>query len=210
MTYPTALTVALADPRAAAGELLRIVKNTVGLDIDRFLDELNAAAAVAWDAATERALVDSLLMTWDEIRAMRAAGMDIQSHSRRHRVLQTLDEAGLDDELRGSKEDLEAAMGGGFRCRTVAYPVGRSIVSAPQVRAAVARAGYDCGFSNANGVNYLLPGFLPSARRVDAFDVHRIAMDRELSPEMFRSLLAVPLMAYVSANHDAGTIGYGR
>ena len=201
LAYPRPLTLDLADRRAAAGTLLRIVKDTTGLDIPRFLDELTAAAEVPWTAALERTLTDGLLMTWPDIRTLRDAGMDIQSHSRQHRVLQTLDAAALDDELAGSKADLERALGGA-RVRTIAYPVGKSIAAAPEVRAAVARAGYDCGFSNANGVNYLLPSYFPSARRIDPLDLHRIAIDRDMSAAMFRSQLAVPAMAYSSSRNS--------
>ena len=199
LTYPGPQTIDLADRGAAADVLLRIIKDTKGLDIGRFLDEVTAAMQVVWNAALERTLTDGLLMTWADIRALHDAGMDIQSHTRCHRVLQTLDDRALDDELGGSKRDLEDALGGGARVRTIAYPVGRSIATASAVRAAVVRAGYDCGFSNATGVNYLVPGFFSGVGRVDPLDVHRIAIDRKMSSAMFRSQLAWPAIGYAGA-----------
>ena len=62
-------------------------------------------------------------MTWDDVRALAGAGMDIESHTRTHRVLDTLDRDQLRDELVGSRRDLEAQLGRPIRA--IAYPVGR-------------------------------------------------------------------------------------
>ena len=51
------------------------------------------------------------LMTWDEIDAMRTAGIDFGSHTRTHPALDQLDENMLMDELCGSREELERSMG---------------------------------------------------------------------------------------------------
>ena len=110
LSYPRDLVLPLvtAGERAAAiGRVLRIVKTEVGLDLDRFLGAVAAAAGVVWTEALERTLADAALMTWDQVRALRRAGMDVQSHTRTHRVLQTLAPAQLRDELCGSKADLE-------------------------------------------------------------------------------------------------------
>lgn len=50
-------------------------------------------------------------VTWDQLREMRSAGMDIQSHTRAHPFLSELDEARLTDELRGAKEALDRELG---------------------------------------------------------------------------------------------------
>jgi peptidoglycan/xylan/chitin deacetylase (PgdA/CDA1 family) len=113
--------------------------------------------------------------------------MDIQSHTRSHRVLQTLSADRLADELAGSRADIEREIGAPVR--TVAYPVGYSIRHVPRIRAAVQRAGYEIGFTNATGVNYLW-------RPTDPLDVRRVPMMREQSTSMFRGLLAMPPLAY--------------
>ncbi|MCA9678628.1 MAG: polysaccharide deacetylase family protein [Kofleriaceae bacterium] len=194
VAYPAPATHDPRDP-GAAGVLVKVVKNTRGLDVDRFLDELTAACGVTWSRDLERELTDGLLLTWDGIRALRDAGMDIESHTRRHRVLQTLDDEALRDELSGSRDDLARELG--RAPRTVAYPVGRSIAAHAQIRAAVHAAGYRVGFSNASGATWLRPG-------IDPFDIGRLAMDRELPDAMFFGQLAIPQLGYRSASHGVG------
>ena len=123
LSFPRHMELDLRDRSATIGTLLALIKNTPGLDIDRFLDELGRATGSLWNDGIERRLADQLIMTWDDVRALRTAGMDIQSHTRRHRVLQTLDGDALADELAGSRAELERELG--EPVRTIAYPVGR-------------------------------------------------------------------------------------
>lgn len=185
LRYPEALD--LPANGASVKTLIKLVKQTHGLDVDRFLTELTAAAGVDWDDATERALADDVIMTWDQVRALRDAGMDVQSHTRSHRVLQTLPEDQLAEELTGSREILERELD--QPVRAVAYPVGREIAHIPQIRNAVRDAGYAVGFSNATGVNYRMS-------RIDPFGVRRLAVDRDASHEMFCGSLVVPPLAF--------------
>lgn len=192
IAYPTANELDVAHPKAA-GALVKVVKNTAGLDIARFLDEVTDALKVPWSAEIERALTDALLMTWPEIRQLGGAGMDIESHTRGHRVLQTLDRAGLDDELAGSRADLQRELG--TAPRTVAYPVGRSIAHDLLIRDAVTRAGYRVGFTNASGATWM-------RGKPDPLDVGRLAMDRDLTDDFLLGQLAIPQLGYRSANHE--------
>jgi peptidoglycan/xylan/chitin deacetylase (PgdA/CDA1 family) len=191
--YPRPLVLELRDRSAAIGALLAVVKTHHDLDLERFLVELAAAAGVAWDDAIERQFADALIMTWDEVRALRAVGMDVQSHTAGHRVLQTLPAAELDRELAGSKARLEAELG--EPVRTLSYPVGRPIASAPHIRDAVAAAGYELGFSNSSGINY-------DWRRLDRYDVRRVSVDPGASHALFLAQLAVPPLAGAAAGRD--------
>lgn len=193
LEVPRPMELDATDRERTIGTLLDIIKNTPGLDIDAFLDELGRATGALWNAGIERKLADQLIMSWDDVRALRAAGMDVQSHTRRHRVLQTLDSAALADELAGSRAELERELG--EPVRTIAYPVGRTVAREPEIRDAVTEAGYAVGFTNASGANYLW-------RRLDPLDVRRIAMGRDCSPSMFLGQLAIPPLAHVSPNHD--------
>src|SRR5262249_44148887 len=136
MTYPHTMTLDLADPRVA-DKLNAVIKDTPAneLDVDRYLDELGHALGVEWNREIEARYADHLIMTWDQVRALARAGMDVESHGRRHRVLQTLDGAALDDELAGARRDLEAELG--RPVRAVAYPVGRRIHSEQHIRKAL-------------------------------------------------------------------------
>lgn len=193
--FPRRIELTLDDREAAAEQLVHLVKTEPHLDLEAFLDAVTSAAGLAWSDQLERDLADETIMTWDEIRRLRAAGMDVQSHTRRHRVLQTLETHELADELEGSRRDLEAQLD--EPVRAIAYPVGRAVAHVPAIRAALQRAGYALGFSNATGVNYRL-------RQVDPLAIRRLAVDRGASDAFFRGSLAIPPLAYIKRDHRAG------
>jgi peptidoglycan/xylan/chitin deacetylase (PgdA/CDA1 family) len=192
LRYPSPLTLTVADPTTAT-TLNDLIKDTHGLDLDRFLDELAAALDVPWSRAIEARYADGLIMTWDHVRALARAGMDVESHSRHHRVLQTLSDPELADDLAGSRRDLEAQLG--RPVRLIAYPVGRRVHREDRIRNALLAAGYRAGLSNHSGVN-------PWWRRpIDPFDLRRLATDRAMSEPMFLTQIAVPPLAYVSSHN---------
>src|SRR5262249_33967057 len=59
----------LDDP-ALHDKLTDIVKNTMELDVERFLDGLAAALGVDWTPAIETRHAEELIMTWDQVRAL--------------------------------------------------------------------------------------------------------------------------------------------
>ena len=161
------------------------VKRTFGMDIDRYVAELAVAARVPWTEERERELADDLLMTWEHVRALRAAGMDIGSHTRTHRPLETLDMEALRDELVGSKADLENVLQEPIDA--ISYPVGRSVAHNPVLRGELASAGYCLGFTYNTGVQYLVGA-------VDPLNIHRFAAevgDEEMT--FLLSLIVPPL-----------------
>lgn len=198
LTYPKPVEIVRADP-GAHHQLTDIIKSTPGLDIDRFLDELNAAFGVEWNREIEASHADGVVMTWDHLRALTRAGMDVESHTRGHRVLQTLDDNALRDELLGSKQDLEAQLG--RPVRAIAYPVGRKIARKERIRSAVAAAGYRVGLSNASGATRIWPSPMSGVWPTDPFDVCRLSTDKALSDAMYFAQVAVPRLAYIG-RHD--------
>ena len=191
LAYPEHLTFPLAtaaDRKAAIRALLRVVKDTYALDLERFLAEVADASGVALDRDEERRRVDALMMTWDHVRALRRAGMDVASHTRTHRVVQTLEPAALADELAGSRRVLEGVLG--EPVRAISYPVGKPIRETPHVRDAVRAAGYELGFSNSSGVN--------DRWTFDPFDAKRLSVDGVDGDAHLRGLLAAPILAYSS------------
>jgi len=186
LAYPSDIELSLATPddRAAAiNRALRVVKTHVGLDLERFLDELAIAADVRWAPVVERDLAEANLMTWDQVRELRAAGMDIQSHTRTHRVLQTLDAKQLREELRGSRDDLEQELGAPISA--ISYPVGHRLQQRDDLRQALKDAGYKLGFTNATGTHRIRPDG-------DPYDVSRIGLDFGMPDTLFRAMLAAP------------------
>ena len=198
ITYPEPIEIEPQDPKVRR-KLLNLIKGTASLDIDRFLNELCIALKVEWNTEIEHEYANGLIMTWDQVRALARAGMDVESHGRRHRVLKTLDNDMLADELAGSRADLEAALG--RPVRAVAYPVGRSIAREARIRDAIASAGYRIGLTNASGVNRVWPLSMRGVMPIDPFDVRRLSTDRSMSDAMFLTQVAVPQLAYIG-KHD--------
>lgn len=187
LSYPEPRVLPLGARRPESERrLLALVKTERGLDLKRFFDELEAASGVVFTRDEERELVNASLMTWDDVGRLLRAGMDVGSHTRTHRVLQTLVGEDLDDELAGSRRDLELRLDRPIS--SIAYPVGYPIESNPDIRNALERAGYDVGFTNATGVSMTL-------RRPPPFDVRRLAMHVGLSHGFFRGLAALPQLA---------------
>jgi peptidoglycan/xylan/chitin deacetylase (PgdA/CDA1 family) len=187
--YPRPIAIDLDDRAAAAAALFSIVKTSYGLDLERFVAELTAASGVDIDAARERDLADQLVMTWDDVRTLAAAGMDVQSHTHNHQVLQTLSRADQIEELGRSREILEAELDAPVRA--VAFPIGRPVIHDPQLRSAVSRAGYRLGFSNKTGVN-------PLWRGLDPFNFRRLSFDADSPPSYIRGVLALPPLRHPS------------
>lgn len=185
--YPAPATLTpIGDLPGAIRAVGRVVKSTPGLDLERYLGELAVACGASWDPARDRAVADRLIMTWDQVRALRAAGMDVQSHARTHRVLQTLSPGELDAELRGAREELEAQIGAPVRA--LAFPNGGRILRDPAILAAVRDAGYEAAFANERGV-------IPVRPRPHRFDLRRLSLESGLSPTEFRTAVAIPFLA---------------
>lgn len=187
LEYPYPLRFDLAQDREwALHRLLRLIKLRPALDVERMLTELSQASGVAWSRELEREFADRLIMTWDHLRELRACGMDVQSHTRTHRVLQTLSPEELTLELEGSREDLRRELG--EPARALAYPVGNPLGKTSPIRAALAKAGYEIGLTNATGP-------MPLWRRPDPFDFRRQAVGRNISEPFLLSILAIPPLA---------------
>lgn len=178
--YPARIEVPLVDnPWRGTRTALRIIKHSRGLDIERFLEELARAAEVDLSREDERRLADEHLMTWDDIRTLRRAGMGIGSHTYSHRVLDTLTDSELRDELTRSRSMLEAALG--EPVRSIAYPVNLHLAGRPDVRQAVRDAGYRLGFARGNRMN--------ARDRFDPLDIGRISPELSHSEAEFGAMV---------------------
>ena len=186
LEYPFRIEISLANRKLAVNQVLRLVKTHQTLDLERFLDELARTAQVAWSRRMEQAFAERLLLTWDHVRELKKAGMDVQSHTRTHRVLQTLHPEELSDELAGSRADLQRELG--EPPRAVAYPVGTPLLSMSPIRAALERAGYEIGFSNCTGSNLL-------SAKVDRFNICRQSVELNLPEEYLLAMLMMPALA---------------
>jgi peptidoglycan/xylan/chitin deacetylase (PgdA/CDA1 family) len=189
LDYPEPVELSLGDAKSrglAIRRVQRVVKDRAGLDLPRFIDGVEGATGARLEADEERRVADETVMTWEHVIALRRAGMDVQSHTRTHRVLQTIDRGQLASELRGSRAVLEQVLG--EPVRALSYPVGKSVRGAPEIRRAVQEAGYELAFSNGTGVNRL--------DTFDPLDVRRMSLDLALGDRSFRALLAFPSLGY--------------
>ncbi len=185
LRYPFPLRLDTASgATAVARRLASIVKEEPALDLERFLAELTEATGAPWNDGLEAAMAERLMMTWDHVRTLRGAGMDIGSHTRTHRVLQTLTPAQLDEELRGSREDLERELG--EPVFAIAYPDGRPVPESSPIRKAIRDAGYEIGFTYNAGIQRV--------GRLDPFGVGRVAVEPTVSQTAFRGRLAIPAL----------------
>ena len=98
-----------------------------------------------WDLATG-AEPECVLMGWREAKCLLSAGFDIGSHSVSHPVLTELSGAQALDEIRRSKQDIEANLG--VATRYFAYPYGRFD---QRIRDLVSGAGYAAACSSLSG-----------------------------------------------------------
>lgn len=113
-----------------------------------------------WTRATNPAGVTHPLLDADEIHDMQRRGVAFHSHTRSHASLPTLDDAGLADQLAGSRTVLAELLG--HEVPYLAYPFGHLD---ERVEAATRAAGYRAAFS-------CQPGF--NRRDVNRFRIRRI------------------------------------
>lgn len=121
-----------------------------------------------WEGMTA---TEALLLDAGALREMASQGMEIGSHSRRHGDLTTLAGSALDDEVSGSRDELEALLG--QPVLSFAYPYGRY---QPETLKAVVRAGYQHACSTRGGRHN------PAD---DPYALRRITVYREDDPDHF-------------------------
>ncbi len=92
-------------------------------------------------------------MTWEELRTMRQAGMEIGSHAVSHRSLSLLSPPEAIEEIRQSKVRIEQELGG--RCLHFAFPFGSRRDYNDTLIAAVRKVGYTTCVLNIHGYHHL-------------------------------------------------------
>lgn len=144
------------------------------------------AEFLAWlAAATGRprlaAAADDRWLTWDDVRTLRARGMEIGGHTVTHPILATLDAQRQRVEIAGSLDRLRTELGEVID--TFAYPVGASDSFDATTTGILAELGVRRAYSFCGGLN--------RARRTDRFGVRRVGVFGE-SPEVIRATAALP------------------
>jgi peptidoglycan/xylan/chitin deacetylase (PgdA/CDA1 family) len=169
LAYPRALSLRPAGSPADAARLVsQAIKRTPSIDLARLWEALEEATGVTIGAAEERSIARRTILGWPKVRALRDAGMDVQSHSHAHLVLNTLTPEAAHRDLARSAEVLREVVGG--EIFAVAYPVGYALEG--PLRRAPRDAGFDLGFTNGTGL-CTLSGF-------DPLDIPRLSMDLDI------------------------------
>lgn len=180
LDWPEPVAIDLArTPRAEA--VARVVGAYLGHQVSderRFRAELEDRAGVVADGA---GVGRDLFVTWDQARALDAAGMSVGSHSVTHRNLARLGEDEQRSELVESKRILEAEMG--REVTTLAYPYGWPGTFDGVTRRLAREAGYRAAFSSLEGVNR--PG------ETDPYAVRRLGVGFADSPVLHRARWAL-------------------
>ena len=115
-------------------------------------------------------------MTWDQLRAMTAAGMEVECHARVHEDLTDNDDERLIWQVLGCREMIESNLG--RRPRYVAYPSG---IYDERVASTFASDGYWGGITTQQGVQQ------DSSR---PFELKRLRVRSTTTPEQLAELLA--------------------
>jgi peptidoglycan/xylan/chitin deacetylase (PgdA/CDA1 family) len=170
LDYPRATSFDLErQPRARViRDVLRLYKHRDTLDAERFL----AGVERECEVPRPRQAPERLFMSWEEARALVAAGMGVGSHTHRHELLAKLSPAEQHDECRKSRDLIREHLG--LSVDALSYPVGSRESFSNVTHACLRETGYRTAFSYYGGVN------LPSG--VAPLDVARIPVDRTILP----------------------------
>lgn len=157
------------------------------LDRLKYLDDDGQQAVIteleqAWQMPRAAGHPDCRPMTWDQLRAMQAAGMTIGGHGSHHRMLAKLPDQALREEINDCQARLTAELGA--PASTISYPVGGPDAYDERVIAAARAAGFRLGFTYLNGCNRW-----PLAEH---FSLRRMAIERSADMGWFPAMMAVP------------------
>lgn len=160
-------------------QLLGVFKQLPWEQTGPFLDFL----AQATDAGRCPTDVDGpTWMTWDMVREMRQAGMDVAGHTVTHPILARLTPDRQWYEIAESKLRIEAELG--ETIEAFSYPVGAPDCFDAATRQCLERAGFRWAFSFSGGY--------AAAGHSDPFNIPRIAVHPRLSPARVEALLTLP------------------
>ncbi|HXT97427.1 MAG TPA: polysaccharide deacetylase family protein [Polyangia bacterium] len=147
----------------AIQEVLRLCKKQEAVDLERFVAGVELACDVARPSEEPR-----MFMSWDEARALVAAGMGIGSHTHGHEFLARLSPEAQRDECERSRDIIRENLG--VTVDALAYPFGSRASFSDVTFRCLEETGYRTAFSYYGGAN------LPPV--VDRFNVARLTLDR--------------------------------
>ncbi len=144
---------------------LEVVKQLLGKTKHLEADQRMAASISIADVA-QGAIPDDLMMSSQQVKQMRAAGMEIGGHTKSHPILSRISDATAQEEISGGKAFLENLLQ--EEITSFAYPNGKPKQDYDNRHALMVKdAGFQCAVSTSWGVSepgsdiYQLPRFTP-------------------------------------------------
>lgn len=135
---------------------------------------------------------ESQSLSWEQLRGLADQGLEVGAHTRRHPILSRIQDSELEEQVRGSKEEIERNLG--RRVRHFCYPNGKLADYSSQALDAVKSSGFESAVVAEFGL--VTPG-------ADPFQLPRLGVDPSLPQLYFERLVA---------GYKRGTparIGYG-
>jgi peptidoglycan/xylan/chitin deacetylase (PgdA/CDA1 family) len=172
----------LADDKSEAGKqrvsvaLLRLLKRYDEQSRSAYVARIRAEFPLPADVSLGRAL------TWDEIRELSVAGVELGSHTVTHRSLAMLSRSEMQHELNYSRQRLEQETGKPIV--SLAYPFGGPTAFNDTVVEVARNAGYRIATSYMPGINTL--------GAADRFALLRQHVERNTSRSYFEALVNLP------------------
>lgn len=130
---------------AAAAQIVSILRRTPAPLKDKICSALEAQFALPAERLAGR------MLSWSQIREMRAAGIDFGAHTLSHPVLSQLTDHEVARELADSKRFLEEGLG--QPVLDLAYPFGRPEDYGARTPAIAAQCGYRSAVTTSGGLN---------------------------------------------------------
>ena len=176
--------------RALAADLLDRMKT---LDAGR-QEAIIASLETRWSMPRERGHADCRPMTWDQLREMQAAGMEIGSHGVWHNMLAKLAPDAMRTEVAGSKQTLDRELP--RPVQAISYPVGGLDAYNDAVVGEAMAAGYRLGCSYISGTSPI--------PREPGFDLRRLPIERHMDDAWFAALIGFPEVFNYPSRHRTG------
>lgn len=175
----------LTGRRALANEVLDRLKSLHDGPQEAFIARLERE----WGIWRHVGHVDCRPMSWDQLREMQGAGMEIGSHGVGHRMLAKLSLAQMAEEVCESKATLDRELG--TSVQVLSYPVGGPDAFDAQVIETARLSGFRMACSYIAGTDTMRPE--------SRYSLHRLPVERSMDKAWFEAMVSLPeLFGYPS------------